>query len=251
MTELVRDGLRLHYEAVGTGPETALFAHGITGTGSADWRRLLPVLPPRYRCVVPDLRGHGRSEFREGAVSFEAMREDLRALIERERMGQPHLIGFSMGAELMLSLELAHPGTARSLVLIGAATGCPPERAGAVFSDPPQWPKLLRSLHLEQHGPEHWRTLIRLIAGAWQERPEPPAERFGALGCPVLVIQGEDEVPYKRRQARELVAAAPDARLEVLAGADHPVHIQRAAEVNLLVRDFLARVDDADVSRVS
>ena len=56
-------------------------------------------------------------------------------------------------------------------------------------------------------------------------------------------MQGEDEVPYKKRQVKVLLEAAPNARLEVLPGADHPVHVQRADAVNALVRDFLLDVD--------
>jgi len=238
---LLRDGLRVHYDVTGSGDVSALFAHGLTGTGSADWRLLLPQLTPHFRCVVPDLRGHGRSEWREGAVHVDGMRDDVRALIELEDMGRPHLVGFSMGAELLLSLELEHPGTARSLVLIGPSTGCPPDRGGygTITSDPPHWPQLLRQLHAEHHGPDHWRRLFWAIAGTWGARPEVGPARLQELRCPILVVQGADEVPYKRRQVKELVEAAPNARLEVLSDADHPVHVQRADAVNALVRDFL------------
>jgi pimeloyl-ACP methyl ester carboxylesterase len=45
-----------------------------------------------------------------------------------------------------------------------------------------------------------------------------------------------------------LAESAPNARLEVLTGADHPVHVQRADAVNALVRDFLLDVDRAAVT---
>lgn len=241
---LLRDGLRIHYDVAGSGEVGALFAHGLTGTGAADWRRLLPVLTPHFRCVVPDLRGHGRSEFRAGGFGMDAMREDVQALIAQEQLGTPHLVGFSMGAELLLSLELQHPGSARALVLIGPSTGCPPDRGGygVITDDPPHWPNLLRQLHAEHHGPDHWRTLFRHIADTWGERPEAGPEQLATLRCPILVVQGEDEVPYKKRQVKVLVEAAANARLEVLPGADHPVHVQRADAVNALVRDFLLEV---------
>jgi 3-oxoadipate enol-lactonase len=243
-SSLVRDGLRVHYDVAGSGEVGVLFAHGLTGTGAADWRLMLPVLTSHFRCVVPDLRGHGRSDYRADGFSVAAMREDVQALIAHEEMQRPHLVGFSMGAELLLSLELEHPGTARALVLIGPSTGCPPDRGGygVITGDPPRWPNLLRRLHDEHHGPDHWRTLFRHIAGSWGERPEVGPEELQRLGCPVLVVQGEDEVPYKKRQVKILVEAAPNARLEVLSDADHPVHVQRADAVNALVRDFLLDV---------
>lgn len=242
---LLRDGLQLRYAVEGVGAPGALFAHGLTGTGRADWRRMLPVLAPTRRCVVPDLRGHGRSDYRDDAFRFDAMVADLLALIAHEHLDRPHLVGFSMGAELVLALELRHPGTARSLTLIGASTGCPPDRGGfaRTIADPPEWPQSLQRLHDGHHGPEHWRRLFRGIAHTWDERPEWPPERLRQVECPVLIVQGEGETPYKHRQAQAFVGAARDARLEIVPGADHPVHIQQPERVNALVHDFLRDVD--------
>jgi pimeloyl-ACP methyl ester carboxylesterase len=144
----------------------------------------------------------------------------------------------------LLSVELEHPGTARALVLIGPSTGCPPDRGGyGVITDaPPHWPQQLRRLHAERHGPDHWRKLFWAIAGTWTDRPELAPERLAELRCPILVIQGANEVPYKRRQAAALADAVPNARLETLPGAGHPVHVQRADAVNAIVRDFLLDV---------
>ena len=180
-SSLVRDGLRVHYDVAGSGEVGALFAHGLTGTGAADWRLMLPELTPHYRCVVPDMRGHGRSDYRAAGFGVDAMGEDVRALIAHEQMERPHLVGFSMGAELLLSLELETPGTARALVLIGPSTGCPPDRGGygEITGDAPSfWPKLLRRLHDEHHGPDHWRTLFRHIAGSWGRHARSGLSKF-------------------------------------------------------------------------
>lgn len=246
MPELVRDGLRLHYSVIGGGPRAVLLAHGMTGTGDADWSRLLPSLAPDFRCVVPDLRGHGRSDFREDRFGYAAMREDLRALIAQEDLGRPHLVGFSMGAEVLLDLELTHPCTAASMVLIGASTGVPPDRGGfAGVSDVPRWPRALRELHVDKHGPDHWRTLFRLVAGTWDERPELPDDVLAQLACPVLLVNGVGELEFKRRQTRRLAQVAPDVRLVEVPDADHPVHVQQPEHVNSLVRDFLLEVEAA------
>ena len=110
---------------VGEGPQPILFVHGATATGEFEWAALAAALGPGYRCILPDLRGHGRSEFRATATTGDAVRADLRYLIDHLEMGRPHIVGFSYGAEIALTLELDNPGTARSLVLISPGTGRP------------------------------------------------------------------------------------------------------------------------------
>src|SRR3981081_4261121 len=119
------DGLTLAYALVGDGPRPILFVHGATATGEFEWADLAAALGPGYRCILPDLRGHGRSEFRRTATTGDAIRADLCSLIDPLDMGRPHIVGFSYGAEIALTLELDNPGTARSLVLISPGTGRP------------------------------------------------------------------------------------------------------------------------------
>jgi pimeloyl-ACP methyl ester carboxylesterase len=59
-----RDGPTLVYSVMGDG-QPILFVHGATATGEFEWGRLAARLASDYQCVLPDLRGHGRSEFRE------------------------------------------------------------------------------------------------------------------------------------------------------------------------------------------
>jgi pimeloyl-ACP methyl ester carboxylesterase len=119
------DGLTLAYAVVGDGPQPILFVHGATATGEFEWASLAAALGPGYRSILPDLRGHGRSEFRATDTTGAAVRADLRDLIDHLEMGRPHIVGFSYGAEIALTLELDNPGTARSLVLISPGTGRP------------------------------------------------------------------------------------------------------------------------------
>lgn len=244
MRTYARDGLTLRYDVAGAGPDV-LLAHGMTGTGDADWRRLVPALADRYRCLVPDARGHGASDFREGGFSYAALREDVRGLLAHENAARTHLVGFSMGAEVLLDLELTYPGTAASLVLIGASTGQPADHGfGALRADaPPDWPRTLRELHVERHGPDHWKTLFRLIAGTWSERPELPPETLATIRCPVLLVHGDQELAFKRRQAQECATVAPRARVVEVAGGSHPIHVQQAEAVLRLVVGFLDEVE--------
>jgi 3-oxoadipate enol-lactonase len=235
------DGLRLNYREIGDGAPL-LFVHGATGTGEFDWGRLAAALSARYRCVLPDLRGHGQSEFRESGYERAAIIDDLLALLHHLNVDRPHVIGFSYGAETVLRLEVEAPGTARSLVLVSPGIGG--QRLPSVEYLHRIWPRPLRRLHEPGHGPDHWRTLVTLLQRHAATDGELSPEALAGVGCPVLMLAGDHDDSLRRRQARRFAEVNPRARYLEITGAAHAAHLERPAEVAGVVSDFLAGVDD-------
>jgi pimeloyl-ACP methyl ester carboxylesterase len=62
MPTTINDGLRIHYEVVGSG-EPLLLYHGLTGSGER-WRDTgyIAGLAEAYRLILIDARGHGQSD---------------------------------------------------------------------------------------------------------------------------------------------------------------------------------------------
>ena len=110
-----------------TGPSspdmpTLVFIHGFTLDMTAwhyQWKRFAK----KYRCVLYDQRGHGRSDRAAGGdYSMEALGHDLHAVLEAEAPEDPVvLIGHSMGGMSIMSLGATHPeefgGRVRAVVL--------------------------------------------------------------------------------------------------------------------------------------
>lgn len=67
-------GLRIHFEVLGDGPPVLLL-HGYP-LSSHLWDDVVGHLSDAYRLIVPDLRGHGRSEAGDTA-SMEEMADDV------------------------------------------------------------------------------------------------------------------------------------------------------------------------------
>jgi len=238
-----RDGLTLGYCVVGAG-QPILFVHGATATGEFEWGRLAAKLEADYQCVLPDLRGHGRSEFRESVDVGQAICADLRHLIEHLGLEQPHVVGFSYGAEIALMLELSAPGTAGSLVLVSPGTGRPSDyRAPRLEHLYRTWPFALRRLHETHHGPEHWRQLVTALHGDSVGRPELSAEALGAVRCPVLLVAGALDESTRRAQGQRFAEINALARYVELDGAAHAVHHKCADRFAEVISDFLAEVD--------
>jgi 3-oxoadipate enol-lactonase len=239
-----RDGLTLGYSVVGDG-QPILFVHGTTATGEFEWGRLAARLAPDYQCVLPDLRGHGRSEFRESVDMGQAICADLRYLVEHLGLDRPHVVGFSYGAEISLMLELSAPGTARSLVLVSPGTGRPSDyKAPRLEHLYRTWPFALRRLHETHHGPEHWRELVTAMHVDSVGRSEFSTETLGGVGCPVLMVAGTDDESTRRAQGKRFAEANPLARYVELDGAGHAVHHKCPDRFAQVIGDFLAEVDN-------
>ena len=105
------DGTALHVRAAGPPDAPALvFLHGITldmTTWHYQWRHF----SDSYRCVLVDLRAHGRSaKPPDGDYSLGAMGQDIKAVLDAAvPQGPAILVGHSMGAMAMLSFALSFP----------------------------------------------------------------------------------------------------------------------------------------------
>jgi 3-oxoadipate enol-lactonase len=237
------DGLCLAYSTVGEGAPV-LLVHGATGTGKFDWGRLAGDLSAGYRCILPDLRGHGRSGFRLPGYGGEAIAGDLRELIQLLGAGQPHVIGFSYGAEVALRLEIEKPGTARSLILVSPGTGRPSGyQMPSLEYMHRVWPRPLRELHEARHGADHWSTLVTVLQRDSARHAELPPGDLAGVGCPVLLLAGDHDEPTRRRQGKRFADANPRARYVEIEGAGHAAHLERPAAVSRAIREFLAEAD--------
>ena len=219
--------------------------HGFTNTG-ASWDQVLAALPERYRPVAPDIRGHGiASDVRP--VSLAGVVADVSALAT----GSCQVVGYSMGGRLALHVALALPARVRRLVLIGASPGLadPDARAArrdadealadevqamtieafadrwaqtAVLADqPPEVQAAVRAQRLQNTTAGLAAALRGLGTGAlpslW--------DRLGELRCRVDLIVGGRDAKFQAI-ASDMAAALPQARVHVVGGAGHAVHLE-------------------------
>jgi pimeloyl-ACP methyl ester carboxylesterase len=105
------DGLDLAVRAAGTpGAPVLVFIHGFS-LDLTMWNHQWRGLADRYRCVLYDHRGHGRSaRSPDGDYSLQAMGRDLRAVLDATVGDGPCvLVTHSMGGMCLLAFAEAHP----------------------------------------------------------------------------------------------------------------------------------------------
>lgn len=245
----------LHRAVDGGTGERVVLVHGFTQT-LASWGPVAGRLARRFEVVRVDLPGHGGS----GAVR--AGFGEAAGLVG-EAGGAGVYVGYSLGGRLCLRLALDRPDLVRGLVLVGASPGIADpgararrrdadealaseiERDGvAAFLDRWLAGPLFAGLPEEAAGRQDRLAnrpgglayaLRRLGTGA----QEPLWARLSGLRPPVLLVAGALDVKFAGI-AREMAAAVgPTARVALVPGAGHAVHLERPDAMAALLEAFL------------
>jgi pimeloyl-ACP methyl ester carboxylesterase len=253
--------VRLYVEEHGDG-DPLLLVEGL-GQSMWAWREQVPVFARRFRTIVFDTRGTGRSPLPDEPYSIPDLADDAAEILDGRAA---HIVALSMGGYVALTLALARPELVRSLVLVGtgaggrdrvprpdhvreafaAAAGLPPEEYGRrtmPYTFARGWPEantgrfeeILRA-RLEHPTPHetidvHMRACYRYYDDGVQ------VERIAA---PALVVHGDEDLIVPVENGRMLAARLPNARYAELRGRGHNIPLEDPYTFNQLVLEFLA-----------
>ncbi len=257
-------GIQIHYRERGEGYPVFLL-HGFTGN-LRNWALQIPALTREFRTVSRDHRGHVHSQkpTRPEDYSLERMLEDAYGLLEHLGIKECYVVGHSMGGMVAQHLVLAHPEPVRALVLVDTAADMPSslrtqERARlveiareegmeAVFEEQMSTSPMADQLRSQPEILENWRQQFLLTsreayiycAQAIANR-EPLLDQIRAIHIPTLIICGENDDPFLEPSHR-MHERIPDSELAIISGAGHTPQIEKPAEFNRTLTEFLARV---------
>ncbi len=96
-----------------------ILLHG-SPMASGVFDEIVPLLKEKFRVVVPDLPGFGRSEKEIPNYSIAAHAQYLNSLLDRLKMQEVHIVGYSMGGGVALEYSSHYPRRVRSLVLVSS-----------------------------------------------------------------------------------------------------------------------------------
>jgi pimeloyl-ACP methyl ester carboxylesterase len=237
------DDYRVHALDMGRGPEAVVLIHGLAGSGLW-WLRNAEVLARRYRVVIPDLIGFGRTPLVGRFPSLDRIVDVLGRWLAALDLSRVHLVGHSMGGQISAQLAATRPERVERLVLVDAA-GIPRPlnpvalaRNAVAMAPPRAWgrfeflPRIAGDAFTA--GP---RTLGRAIRLILRNDLRPLLPR---ITQPTLVLWGARDRLVPLEHAYELRRRIPNARLLVLPGAAHNPMIDRPEEFNECVMAFLA-----------
>jgi pimeloyl-ACP methyl ester carboxylesterase len=120
MAKVNANGIQLHYQQFGTGPDIVMI-HGITGNLAIWHLEIVPALMSDYRITTYDLRGHGYSEVSSTGYTTADHATDLKNLLDALGIERAHIMGHSFGADIALHFTILFPERVNRLVLVEPA----------------------------------------------------------------------------------------------------------------------------------
>lgn len=267
MPRLPLNGVHLNVEQAGAGPPLVLL-HGFTGS-AAGWAEHAAAFAESHATVAVDLLGHGLSDAPDNpnryGIGYAA--EDVLSVLDALGIRRTGLLGYSMGGRVAISLAIVAPERLSALILESASPGIrdagarreraaqDAELAAAIERDGVEpfvdrWERLplfasqaalsdearrdLRALRLRNNP----TGLANSLRGLGQGVQMPTHEYLQQIRVPTLLIAGGLDPAYCAlgEEMRDLI---PRAKLEVVPGAGHAVHLEQPERFRALVLEFL------------
>jgi pimeloyl-ACP methyl ester carboxylesterase len=267
MPDFRADGVKIHYDVSGAGPQHIVLVHAYPTTRRM-WEPQLAALGTQRTVVAYDVRGLGKSGVpREpSAYSQQHSVADLLALLNHLNLASADLCGLSMGGNIALNFALTHPERVSSLIVSGTGSGSDDrktflertldwatiaERDGIeAFAD-----KVLQNEVFSEYANRSERKRVHLrelildnsaIGVAMTARyviaarpPIPELEPLmKKLAVRTLIVAGTLDAAVAFPTAI-MERAIPNAQLKLIPGTGHFNNLEEPDTVNQLLLDFL------------
>lgn len=262
------DNIRLYYELLGEGEQTIVFLNGVM-MSTESWLFQTPEFSKRYRVLLHDFRGQGRSSGPDEPYTFDQHCQELKSLLDALGIRQAHFIGTSYGSEVGMMFAVNHPEYIQSLTICAGVS----ESNALLRAHIDSW--CVAARHAIEHNTKDDFMFscapLNYSAGFLEQNPGFVAERakmvaqlpdswFASLirlcecfntfditaqlhriKAPVLLISGSEDILKGPPFAALMKAQMPHAESLIVMGAGHAMVIEKAAEFNSLVMGFIDR----------
>ena len=261
--DIIANGIRFQVIESGSG-YPVICIHG-NGLNRLLWRHLAPELNRKYRTIVYELRGMGKSETVGTPGSKFTVKDhadDLGAVMDALGIEQAAIVGQGFGGILALKCAADQPHRVSAMIAVNTSA----RLEGAVRQEVPRW---IETAQREGMEPLIEGTLNRWFVKSFrQTRPEimdlyrkmiaanPPLgyaancrglleldirDDLHKIQCPTLVVAGEADWSAPVRDHELIAERVADSELVVVKDASHTVCEEKPQEFNRIVLEFLDR----------
>jgi 3-oxoadipate enol-lactonase len=260
MPDIEREGIRFHFEDVGSGPPVVL-GHSFLCSGEM-WASQIEPLAERYRVINIDARGHGRSGKLSVPFDLYDMVADVVAVLDALEIERAVWAGLSIGGMVAMRAAVTVPVRVSGLILVDTHAGAETlykklkYRAMGLgvktFGTGPFLPEISKLMF----GSTTRRENSALVDD-WQQRfasvdvpsmilgigvlvrRDSVVDRLPQIEVPSLVIVGDEDVSLPPPCSREIASALPNSSLVLVPESGHLSALEQPDAVTGAILSFL------------
>lgn len=250
------NGTSLYYIEKGTGVGI-ICIHPPVLT-SQNFRFQLHDLSRDYRVLAFDIRGHGKSQPSQQAVTYPLVVEDIVALMDQLNLSKAYLCGYSTGGSIVLDFLMAHPERSLGGIVVGGMSEVKDKklrkniRMGLILSKM----KAIRTIAFSVSWSNsisfpHFLELYREAKRTHAKNAEQyytyslsynATDQLERIEVPILLLYGEKDKAF-HPYAQILHECLPKNELYFIAHADHRVPTKAHDEMNEKIRLFINKYE--------
>ena len=232
------NGIRIWYAEFGRGTPVILLHGGLAN--SSYWGKLVPALSGRYRVVVMDSRGHGRSTRNTHPFGYDLMASDVVGLMDYLKIRKAAIVGWSDGAILGLDIAIHHPERVSKLFAFAANS----DPSGVMDVDKsPVFTAYIARARQEYAAlsstPREYDSFVAQIEKMWASEPHFTVEQLRGIRVPTWIVDADHEEAIKRENTLYMADHIPNASLLIQPGVSHFSFLQDPEQFNRDVLHFL------------
>ena len=231
------NGAKIYYEEYGKG-EPLLLIHG-NGGNIESMGNQIDYFKSKYRVIVADSRGQGKSELKTDSLTFVQITKDTEELVNRLKLDSINIIGWSDGG--IVGLQMAISGKTKIKKIVAMGANLRPDTT-AIYSwaskDLQVMRKMVISKIKEKDTSENW-NLMKQISGLLADQPNIAVKDLSKIKAKVLVIAGDRDV-IRNEHSVEIFENIPKAQLCIMPGETHFAPASSPEVFNALANKFLS-----------
>jgi len=235
------NGIKIWYASFGQGDPVILLHGGLANSNY--WGEQVRALMPRYRVIVMDSRGHGRSSRDERPFGYDLMAEDVVGLMDFLKVPKAALVGWSDGAIIGLDIAMKHPE--RLTRLFAFAANSDPSGVADIASSPVFNAYIARAekeYEALSPTPKDYKPFLDQIGKMWETQPNWTAVDLKKIAVPTWIVDADHDEAIKRENTEFMAANIPGAGLLIQPKVSHFSFIQDPAQFNADLLHFLEHV---------
>jgi 3-oxoadipate enol-lactonase len=257
------NGYEIAYSLHGDQHRPVVVLSHALATSMEIWAYQLPLLAHRFRVLLYDLRGHGRSAAPSNSYTMHELASDLAALLDYLQISRATLVGLSIGGMVGQVFALEYPEKLSGLVL--CSTGSRTEQQAKATID-----ERINKVRQEGLKSQVQSTLTRWFSSrfiegapatmAWVSDLILATSVDGYTGCcralqgldvtealsevqvKTLIIPGEHDLAFPEMVSRAIQQKITNSDLILLKDAAHLGNVERPHLFNEILLDFLGRI---------